>query len=57
MCVSLPAGVAQLCLLLFFQLTYVDFPFYELLDQHKLFDRKVLNDFPNLQVSQLHLNM
>ena len=31
-------------------LTHVDFMFYEMLDQHKLLEPTILNDFPNLQV-------
>ena len=35
------------------QITYPDFPLYELLDQHRTFEPTILDDFPNLRVSSL----
>lgn len=32
------------------QITYVDFVFYELLDQHRLFESTLLDDFTNIKV-------
>ena len=33
------------------QITYVDFVFYELLDQHRLFESTLLDDFANIKVT------
>lgn len=33
------------------QITYPDFHFYELLDQHRLFDPTLLNECENLMVT------
>ena len=32
------------------QITYPDFPLYEMLDQHRLFEPTILDDFDNLKV-------
>ena len=33
------------------QITYVDFVFYELLDQHRLFESTLLDDFAKIKVT------
>ena len=32
------------------KISYVDFPFYELLDQHRMMDPQILDDYESLKV-------